>query len=70
MSTPFSEKRTRPGYVVAIVLALLLASRIEFVAAEQNYPAKPVRIIYPSGTGSTGEVRTRILADKLSQRLG
>ncbi|HKQ24649.1 MAG TPA: tripartite tricarboxylate transporter substrate binding protein [Burkholderiales bacterium] len=70
MSTPFLEKRTGPMGLLAIVLALLLVSHSGFIAAQQKYPTKPVRIIYPSATGSTGEVRTRVLADKLSQRLG
>lgn len=70
MSAPFSEKRTRSICLVAVLLFLPLVFQSEFIAARKNYPAKPVRIIYPSGTGSTGEVRTRVLADKLSQRLG
>jgi len=70
MSTPFFDKCTRPMDLVAIVLVLLFTSHSGFIAGQQKYPTKPVRIIYPSATGSTGEVRTRVLADKLSQRLG
>ena len=70
MSTAFSDKRTRPLYVVAVSFSLLLVCQSEFIAAQQNYPTKPVRIIYPAAAGSTGDLRTRVLAEKLSQRLG
>lgn len=70
MTTPFSSERTRPALAVAAALAMILAAQTEFTAAQQNYPAKPVRVIYPAAAGSTGDVRTRVLADRLSQRLG
>jgi tripartite-type tricarboxylate transporter receptor subunit TctC len=64
------EATCRPVYAVGLVLALLVAGHSEPVAAQQKYPVKPVRVIYPSAAGSTGDVRTRVLADRLSQRLG
>lgn len=70
MVTLFSSKRTRPALAVAAVLALILTAQNEFTAAQQNYPAKPVRVIYPAAAGSTGDVRTHVLAERLSQRLG
>ena len=38
--------------------------------ADPIYPTKPIRIIFAGTVGSTGDVRTRFLADKLSARLG
>jgi tripartite-type tricarboxylate transporter receptor subunit TctC len=70
MFTSCFEKRTGPRRALAVGLVLLLAFQIEPVGAQQKYPAKPVRVIYPSAAGSTGDVRTRVLADRLSQRLG
>ncbi|MBI3528125.1 MAG: tripartite tricarboxylate transporter substrate binding protein [Betaproteobacteria bacterium] len=53
------------------VLAILLLSAPSiFAAAKDVYPSKLVRIIYASGAGTSGDVRTRLLAEKLSARLG
>lgn len=39
-------------------------------AADPAYPVQTVRIIFPASAGSTGDARTRVLADRLSARLG
>jgi tripartite-type tricarboxylate transporter receptor subunit TctC len=52
---------------VATSLALSPGSSI---AAEPTYPCKPVRIIFPGAAGTSGEVRTRALAERLTARLG
>jgi tripartite-type tricarboxylate transporter receptor subunit TctC len=39
-------------------------------AAAQGYPAKPVRIVVPLGTGSASDAMTRIFAQKLSEVWG
>jgi tripartite-type tricarboxylate transporter receptor subunit TctC len=38
--------------------------------AETKYPAKPVRIILPYGPGGVADVTTRMIAQKLSDRMG
>jgi tripartite-type tricarboxylate transporter receptor subunit TctC len=38
--------------------------------ADDAYPSKPVRVIYPSGAGTSGDARTRLIAEKLATRLG
>jgi tripartite-type tricarboxylate transporter receptor subunit TctC len=54
------------GSAAAVVLMAPPAA----LPAEPGYPTKPVRIILAGAAGSTGDVRTRVLADKLSARLG
>lgn len=40
------------------------------LAADGSYPTRPVHIIVPLAAGTSGDVRVRLLADKLSTRLG
>jgi len=51
---------------VATAVALTAVSAI----AQQPWPNKPVRIIVPFGAGSSPDVIARIVAEKLSPRLG
>lgn len=39
-------------------------------AAAQAWPAKPIRIVAPYAAGGTNDIAARILAERLSQRLG
>jgi tripartite-type tricarboxylate transporter receptor subunit TctC len=54
----------------SVLLFLVLVNPAFTASAEDIYPSKPVRIIYPSGAGTSGDARTRLLAEKLSARLG
>src|SRR6476620_3764334 len=38
--------------------------------ASQRYPDRPVRIVLPFGAGGVADVSSRIIADKLGERLG
>jgi tripartite-type tricarboxylate transporter receptor subunit TctC len=49
--------------------AMVLSAGTGFASA-QSYPAKPVRLIAPSGPGSPSDIRARWIADKLSLALG
>jgi tripartite-type tricarboxylate transporter receptor subunit TctC len=49
------------------VAALCVSSRL---AQAQAYPARPVRMIVPFGPGGNADVLGRIIAQKLSERLG
>src|SRR5260370_22762934 len=40
------------------------------MAQAQNYPAKPIRIVIPFPPGNTTDIMTRLIAPKMSERLG
>lgn len=40
------------------------------VASAQAYPTRPVRVILPFGAGGVADVTSRLLAEKLSEKLG
>src|SRR6201995_4548209 len=52
--------------MVAAVLAALAA----MPAIGQTYPTRPVKIVLPFGAGGVADVSSRIIADKLGERLG
>ncbi|MDB5925962.1 MAG: hypothetical protein JWN13_4898 [Betaproteobacteria bacterium] len=49
------------------LIELTFAAPLSFA---QNYPARPVRIIVPNAPGSSGDIVARVLAPRLSERLG
>src|SRR5690349_24431343 len=51
------------------LLALLIAAWAAAAPAQQ-YPAKPVRIIIPFPPGNTTDIMSRLIAPKMSERLG
>jgi tripartite-type tricarboxylate transporter receptor subunit TctC len=52
--------------MILVATALVLTSG----ADAQNYPNRPVRIIVPFAAGGIGDITTRLIADKLGDRLG
>jgi tripartite-type tricarboxylate transporter receptor subunit TctC len=52
------------------LLWLLVAASAPGLTAAQDYPAKPVRLIAASSPGSGPDVISRLLAQKLTERLG
>lgn len=53
------------GVVGAVVLAVTGGH-----ASAQSYPAKPIHLIVPLGAGGASDVVARVIAQKLSERLG
>jgi len=61
----------RPAWLTRTFFLLLLClAGAAHAQGAANYPNKPVRIIVGYGAGGTGDVTMRILAQKLSDRLG
>src|SRR5258708_30016734 len=52
--------------MTVIVFALLLSA----LSQAQSYPTKPVRIIIPFPPGNTTDIMSRLIAPKMSARLG
>lgn len=50
---------------------LILLSLVVFPAnAQDSYPSRPVRIVVPSGSGSGSDILARMMAQRLTERLG
>lgn len=61
--------RARPAWLVA-GLAIFAVWPATVARAESGYPSHPVRIIVPYGPGGVADTTMRIIADRLSYRLG
>src|SRR5665647_759115 len=59
----------RRGALLAMPAALILAMA-PMSAAQAKWPEKPVKIILPFGAGGVADVTARIMADRLSEKLG
>lgn len=57
--------------ITASAIAALMTATLSLAAqAQANYPDRPVRIILPYGPGGVADVSTRLVAAKLSERMG
>jgi tripartite-type tricarboxylate transporter receptor subunit TctC len=68
MSETFSAC-ARAGLAAALAIAALAGS-VGIAAAQAKYPDKPVRVILPYGPGGVADLTTRLVAQKLSERMG
>jgi len=55
------------GISTRIVLTAIVAALTMLPAAAQDYPSRPVRIVFPLAAGGGGDVFTRALADELQK---
>src|ERR1044072_852030 len=55
--------------VLSLALALMLAWSARCPASAQDYPAHPVKILFPFGAGGPADVYARVLAQHLSEAL-
>src|SRR5437762_1878430 len=60
----------RTTYFIATISLLGLVTAASNLAQAETYPARPVRIIVPYGVGGIADVTMRMVAHKLSERLG
>ena len=56
--------------VLIVAICLLTTGAVVAQSNAPSYPAKPIRLIVPFAPGGTNDVLGRIVADKLSERLG
>src|ERR1700677_949566 len=57
--------------MAVLLLALAAASGgVDSAAAQCGYPNHPVRVILPFGAGGVADITARLVADKLSDKLG
>jgi tripartite-type tricarboxylate transporter receptor subunit TctC len=56
--------------MLALVSAVMLTSDLAGIAAAQDWPQKPIRIIVSFGPGGGADIIGRILADSMQSRLG
>src|SRR5262245_66689039 len=61
-------RRTKPGRRAAAAISLAFA--LAASAQAQNYPARPVTLVAPYAAGGGADLVARLLAQKLSDRLG
>src|SRR5215471_10203172 len=61
-------KPMRRVFPFVVLLASVAALAMDAIA--QAYPSKPIRVIVPNGPGSTTDVLTRLIGQKVGERLG
>lgn len=65
-----SRRAVWHGIGASAIAAAVAATFVPGARAQANYPDRPVRIILPYGPGGVADVSTRLVAEKLSERMG
>lgn len=66
----FDARLRRLSALALTVSAILLFAEASQADETSNYPARPVRLIVPSGAGGTTDIVARIVAQALTQSMG
>jgi len=70
----FNQHEVRKGNsMIRNILALCVATLLGGISTQalaQAYPNKPIKIIVPAGPGDSCDILTRLIAPKLTERLG
>ncbi len=61
---------TRRAFSRAALAAMLSASGTATSRAQAGYPTRPVRVILPFAAGGQADITSRLVADRLSEKLG
>jgi tripartite-type tricarboxylate transporter receptor subunit TctC len=56
--------------MIRILMNLLLALPLAFAVGAQEYPTKPIRVLVPYAPGGVVDTTTRIVTNKITERLG
>src|SRR5580698_9983473 len=64
------ERTMRRGLFLSIVIAMVLACGVSYGQAADPYPTRQVRIVVPYPAGGPTDLIARLVAQKLSERLG
>ena len=56
--------------MIRILATLLLAPALAFAAAAPEYPTKPIRVLVPYAPGGVVDTSTRIVTNKIIERMG
>ncbi len=70
MTKPVRPFASRRDFCKSVALAPLLASLPAGLAQAQSYPTRPVRFILPFGAGGVADTTSRLVAEKLGDKLG
>ena len=56
--------------MIRIVASVILAFSVAAIAQSQDYPTKPIRVLVPYAPGGVVDTSTRIVTNKITERMG
>src|ERR1700712_544446 len=70
MTSCYAAARKRRPRMIRLVLAALALAALPLPALAQTFPDRTIRIVPGTQTGTSGDVAGRLIAQKLSERMG